>query len=129
MASISSAIKKEFSEFSFVGFYIVVQKENNEKYLEIGPYVSDILATPRIGFGKGVCGTTWEKNLTIIVNNVKKCNNYIACSPDVKSEIVVPVFDKNSNEVLAVLDIDSTIIDRFSEIDKNKLERIIFNYC
>jgi L-methionine (R)-S-oxide reductase len=130
MASISSAIKKEFHEFTFVGFYIVVNKQDNTKVLEIGPYVSSILATPRIQYGKGVCGSTWEKKLTQIVNNVKKCHNYIACSPDVLSEIVVPVFDKqNSSEVLAVLDIDSKILDWFDEEDKQQLEDIIKNFA
>jgi L-methionine (R)-S-oxide reductase len=130
MASISSAIKKEFHEFTFVGFYIVVNKQDNTKVLEIGPYVSSILATPRIQYGKGVCGSTWEKKITQIVNNVKKCHNYIACSPDVLSEIVVPVFDKqNSSEVLAVLDIDSKILDWFDEEDKQQLEDIIKNFA
>jgi L-methionine (R)-S-oxide reductase len=134
MASISSAIKSEFSEFTFVGFYIVVSKAENgtntsTKYLEIGPYVSNILATPRIELGKGVCGSTWEEKQTKIVNNVRNCNNYIACSLDVLSEIVVPVFSQNDeSEVVAVLDIDCKVKDRFKDIDKNYLEFIIKNF-
>lgn len=128
MASISSAIKKEFDEFTFVGFYVVTCKENGEKFLEVGPYVSDILATPRIAFGKGVCGSTWENKVTMIVNNVKKCNNYIACSLNVMSEIVVPVFNKN-DEVIAILDIDCKVLDRFDDYDKEKLEYITSNFC
>ncbi len=124
MASISSSIKMEFQEFTFVGFYMVVNSSN----LEIGPYVSSILATPRIGFGKGVCGTCWEKRETRIENNVRKCNNYIACSPDVLSEIVIPVFDKINNEVIAVLDIDCKSLDYFDEMDKNYLERILADF-
>ena len=125
MASISSAVKKEFHEFTFVGFYIVVNKEDNSRVLEIGPYVSSILATPRISLRKGVCGSTWEKKQTMIVNNVKKCHNYIACSPDVLSEIVVPVFDQEGKEVTAVLDIDSKILEWFDEEDQKQLEEII----
>ena len=121
MASMSSAIKKEFTEFTFVGFYIVVGLKC-ENVLEIGPYVSSILATPRISYGKGVCGTSWQNKETRIVNNVRKCDNYIACSPDVLSEIVVPVYDKNKpDEVIAVLDIDCKILDQFDETDsKNR---------
>ena len=132
MASISSAIKKEFTEFTFVGFYIVVgsKGEVNENVLEIGPYVSSILATPRISYGKGVCGTSWEKKETRIVNNVRKCDNYIACSPDVLSEIVVPVYDKNKpEEVIAVLDIDCKVLDQFDETDKNHLTNILNLFC
>ena len=124
MACLSSAIKRGFPEFTFVGFYNVV----NTEFLEIGPYVSDILAVPRILYGKGVCGTCWEKKETQIVNNVTKCDNYIACSPDVLSEIVVPVFNKK-NEVIAVLDIDSNILDRFDDEDREGLESILNKYC
>ena len=130
MASISSAIKREFREFTFVGFYIVVTLDQTEtKVLEIGPYVSDIIATPRIAYGKGVCGSTWAEKSTMIVNNVRKCDNYIACSSDVQSEIVVPVFNQAGDEVIAVLDIDCKLLDRFDEVDKNYLENIIKNYC
>ncbi len=124
MASVSSAVKKEFPEFTFVGFYIVEGKEK----LEVGPYVSDILATPRIAFGKGVCGTCWEKKETQIVNNVRKCDNYIACSPDVLSEIVLPVFNKEK-DLIAVLDIDSKMLDRFDDVDTKCLEEILNKYC
>ena len=126
MASVSSAIKNKFSEFTFVGFYVVENKnELNKKVLEVGPYVSSILAVPRIEFGKGVCGSTWEKRETMIVNNVRTCNNYIACSGDVQSEIVVPVFDEKGEEVIAVLDIDSNVLDRFDDVDRSQLEYIV----
>jgi L-methionine (R)-S-oxide reductase len=130
MASISSAIKREFKEFTFVGFYIVVTLDQTDtKVLEIGPYVSDIIATPRIAYGKGVCGSTWTEKSTKIVNNVRKCDNYIACSSDVQSEIVVPVFNQTGDEVIAVLDIDCKLLDRFDEVDRKNLEFIIKKYC
>jgi L-methionine (R)-S-oxide reductase len=130
MASISSAIKQQFKEFTFVGFYIVVTlDQSTTKVLEIGPYVSSIIATPRIAYGKGVCGSTWAEKVTKIVNNVRKCDNYIACSSDVLSEIVVPVFNQGEDEAIAVLDIDCKLLDRFDEIDRNYLELIINNYC
>jgi len=130
MASISSAIKREFKEFTFVGFYIVVTLDQTEtKVLEVGPYVSNILASPRIGYNKGVCGSTWAEKSTKIVNNVKKCDNYIACSSDVLSEIVVPVFSQSGEEVVAVLDIDCKLLDRFDELDSEYLELIIKKFC
>jgi L-methionine (R)-S-oxide reductase len=123
MASISSAIKKEFSEFTFVGFYIVEEKKDGTQFLEIGPYVSKVLATPRIALGKGVCGTTWKNKTTTIENNVKKCDNYISCSPDVLSEIVIP--ELKEGKVLSILDIDSNVLDYFDDIDKECLELIV----
>ena len=125
MASLSSTLRLHFEDLKFVGFYIV-QSNNNEKYLEIGPYVSDILATPKIGFGKGVCGTCWEKKETVIINNVSKCNNYIACDEETQSEIVLPVI--LNGEVLSVWDIDSIKLDRFDEVDRINLEYLINNF-
>lgn len=130
MASISSSIKQQFPEFTFVGFYLVVTlQESTTKVLEIGPYVSNIIATPRIAYNKGVCGSSWAEKSTKIVNNVRKCDNYIACSSDVLSEIVVPVFDQTGDEVIAVLDIDCKLLNRFDEVDRNYLELIIKNFC
>ncbi len=127
MATVSSALKKEFEDLKFVGFYIV---ENTKKeYLEIGPYVSDIIATPIIKFGNGVCGSTWKEKKILIENNVAKCNNYIACDEETKSEIVVPIFSKETEgEVIAVWDIDSIYLDRFDEIDVENISFIVENY-
>lgn len=127
MATISSALKKEFEDLKFVGFYIV---ENTKKeYLEIGPYVSDIIATPIIKLGNGVCGSSWKEKKVLIENNVAKCNNYIACDEETKSEIVVPVYAKeNIEEVIAVWDIDSVIVDRFDDIDVTNISFIVENY-
>ncbi len=59
-----------------------------------------------------------------MVNDVSECKNYIACDPDTKSEIVVPAFN-SKGEVIAVLDIDATIKDFFSSMDKHYLELIV----
>lgn len=89
---VSAAINNEFKDFNFVGFYVI--QNTPEPHLEIGPYQSDILATGRIFKGKGVCGTCWEKEETIIVNRVRDSKNYIACDDVTKSEICVPVLIK-----------------------------------
>jgi L-methionine (R)-S-oxide reductase len=80
------------------------------------------LATPRISLGKGVCGETWQRGQTIIVSDVKNCKNYIACDSATKSEIVIPIWDHKEKvgiqqEIVAVWDIDSAIINRFDEVD------------
>jgi L-methionine (R)-S-oxide reductase len=122
MASVSSVLRSHFEDLKFVGFYIV----KDENWLEIGPYVSDILATPKIAFGKGVCGTCWEEGKTTIVNNVQKCNNYIACDEETNSEIVLPVII--DNKVVAVWDVDSVNVDRFDSVDQSNLEQIVTKF-
>jgi len=116
LANVSAALKEAFS-FFWVGFYIV---KNNE--LVLGPFQGPIACT-RIGFGKGVCGTSWKEKKTIIVPNVDEFPGHIACSSASKSEIVVPVFN-SQKEVILVLDIDSNQFNTFDETDKFYLEKL-----
>jgi L-methionine (R)-S-oxide reductase len=116
MATICGAIKEAFN-FYWIGFYRVDGDE-----LVVGPYIGT-LACLRIKKGKGVCGTAWKNEQTIIVKNVDEFSGHIACSSESKSEIVVPVF--KDNQIIAVLDIDSTEYNTFDEIDKEGLERIV----
>jgi GAF domain-containing protein len=76
-----------------------------------------------IGFGKGVCGTAWKEQRTIIVPDVEQFPGHIACSSLSRSEIVVPIFSQNG-EVTGVLDIDSKELATFDDIDQQYLERI-----
>jgi GAF domain-containing protein len=76
-----------------------------------------------IGFGKGVCGTAWKEQHTVVVPDVEQFPGHIACSSLSRSEIVVPVFSK-SGEVVAVLDIDSKELATFDDIDQQYLEGI-----
>ena len=116
MANIAAMIHHTFG-FWWTGFYRVV---NNE--LILGPFQGP-LACSRIKFGKGVCGTAWEKRTTQVVPDVEQFPGHIACSSASKSEIVVPVSDKNG-KVTAVLDIDSENLATFDETDREWLERI-----
>jgi GAF domain-containing protein len=116
MANVSAALKETFN-FLWVGFYIVQQNE-----LVLGPFQGPIACT-RIQKGKGVCGTSWEKSETIIVADVEKFEGHIACSSLSKSEIVVPIFNKNK-EVTAILDVDSINLNTFDDIDANYLTKI-----
>lgn len=117
MATICSAIKEAF-DFYWIGFYRVSGDE-----LVVGPYIGT-LGCIRIKKGKGVCGTCWLNQKTIIVEDVEKFPGHIACSSESKSEIVVPVFDSN-NQIIAVLDIDSDERAKFDEEDKYGLEKIV----
>lgn len=115
LANISAALK-EGMDFFWVGFYLVKEGE-----LVLGPFQGSIACT-RIKKGRGVCGTAWEKSETLIVPNVDEFDGHIACSAATKSEIVVPII--RNNEVIGVLDVDSTEPNDFDEIDRKWLEKV-----
>jgi L-methionine (R)-S-oxide reductase len=105
-------------DFFWVGFYKVSGNE-----LVLGPFQGPVACT-RISKGKGVCGTVWEKEKTIIVPDVDLFPGHIACSSLSRSEIVLPVFNL-SGKVALILDIDATEVNAFDEIDKKYLEQLI----
>mgnify|MGYP001311310186 CR=1 FL=1 len=116
LAGIAAVLKQEM-DFFWVGFYLV----KNQR-LEIGPYQGP-LACIQIDFGKGVCGKCWKEKMPIIVNDVDSFNGHIACNPNSKSEIVIPIFDKHKN-VEMVLDVDSEKLSDFSELDEYYLLKV-----
>jgi GAF domain-containing protein len=116
LANISAALKEQFNWW-WVGFYWIHDDE-----LVLGPFQGPVACT-RIKKGRGVCGSTWEKGATIIVDDVEKFPGHIACSSASKSEIVVPVFDKGN--IVGVLDVDSAHLSDFDEIDQLYLEKIV----
>lgn len=117
MANICAALKYGFN-YLWVGFYLI--KENQ---LVLGPFQGPIACT-RINIGKGVCGTAWKNNETIIVDDVDQFPGHIACSSLSKSEIVLPIYN-TQNEIIGVLDIDSECYQSFDNIDKLYLNQII----
>ncbi|GAB2529859.1 GAF domain-containing protein [Spirosoma aerophilum] len=116
LANITAALKEAFG-FFWVGFYL--KKENQ---LVLGPFQGPIACT-RIAFDKGVCGAAYTRQETIVVPDVDQFPEHIACSSASKSEVVVPVFDRDGN-VTMVLDVDSDRLNDFSEVDAKQLERI-----
>jgi len=116
LSNITAAIQDTYN-FLWVGFYLVKSNE-----LVLGPFQGPV-ACFRIGFGKGVCGTSWKENKTLIVKDVNKFPGHIACSSMSKSEIVVPV--RKKHEVYGVLDIDSIEYNAFDKTDKKYLKKII----
>lgn len=113
------ALLQETFNFLWTGFYFV----ETDDTLVVGPYQGSLACT-RIKKGKGVCGTSWKENKTIIVPNVGLFPGHIACSSLSRSEIVVPVHDR-IGKVVAVLDIDSQMLHHFDEIDALWLEKIV----
>lgn len=122
MANIVAALHNTF-HFWWTGFYLVKEKDQSPMTSELvlGPFQGPIACT-RIPYGKGVCGTAWQQNKTLIVPNVHEFPGHIACSSASKSEIVVPI--RHNGEVIAVLDIDSADYNTFDRIDQTYLEQI-----
>ncbi len=103
-------------QFFWTGFYLPQGEE-----LILGPFQGPVACT-RIRYGRGVCGTAWKNSKTIIVDDVDKFPDHIACSQESRSEIVVPAFVKK--DLIFVLDIDSDKLNNFDEIDKEYLQHI-----
>src|SRR5688572_25067992 len=116
LANTVAALKEQFGWF-WVGFYLVKKDE-----LVLGPFQGPVACT-RIRKGKGVCGSAWAESKTIIVPDVEKFPGHIACSSLSRSEIVVPLI--RNKEVWGVLDVDSTSLNEFDNIDREYLEQII----
>ena len=122
MASVSCLLSEAFPEtFFWTGFYVVDPSKSKE--LVVGPY-QGTLGCLRIAYGRGVCGTAAETNETQIVEDVHAIKNHIACDSRTNSEIVVPVHGANG-ELIAVLDVDSTELASFDEVDKAELEGLV----
>jgi len=121
MATVNSLLSQAFNRFDWAGFYIVDPAKADE--LIVGPY-QGTLGCLRIPFGKGVCGTAAAERKTQIVDDVLAIENHIVCDVNARSEIVVPVLDKDNN-LIAVLDVDSYQPGAFDEVDKEHLEALL----
>ena len=115
MANVAALIQEAF-RFWWTGFYRVIDTQ-----LVLGPFQGPVACT-RIGFGKGVCGTSWKEKKTIVVEDVEQFPGHIACSSESRSEIVVPLV--KCEEVIGVLDIDSERLATFDTTDQLWLEQI-----
>lgn len=116
MANLSRLIFDTYGHH-WVGFYRVIGDQ-----LVLGPFQGPVACT-QIAYGKGVCGTAWQKKDTQVVADVHQFPGHIACSALSNSEIVVPCV--RNGEVYAVLDIDSTEFNTFDEVDRDYLEQIV----
>lgn len=119
MATISALIHNAFGHL-WTGFYRVVEPD---RLLRIGPY-QGTLGCMEIEFGKGVCGAAAASRETAVVDDVASFPGHITCDARSRSEIVVPVFDRNQ-QLIAVLDIDSDEPGTFGDADREGLERIV----
>jgi GAF domain-containing protein len=118
MATINSILANRFSHYFWTGFYRVCGDR-----LIVGPYIGTV-GCLQIEFGRGVCGKAAEERQTIVVPDVSQFPGHIACDPNSRSEIVVPVFDREG-ALIAVFDVDSSELNAFDDEDRAGLERIV----
>jgi len=117
LANVAAALK-EGMNFFWVGFYLV----GSENELILAPFQGPVACT-RIKKGKGVCGTAWEREKTIIVSDVDKFPGHIACASASRSEIVIPL--RKRGNVIGILDVDSDRLNDFDETDQEYLTKIL----
>jgi GAF domain-containing protein len=117
LANVCAALHQAFDWF-WTGFYVV----GDDRKLHLGPF-QGTPACYTIPYGRGVCGTAWQRGETVVVPDVEAFPGHIACSSLSRSEIVVPLRDAGGR-VRAVLDIDSTELATFDDTDRQWLERI-----
>lgn len=115
LANISHTLHNSIDYYDWVGFYLM---ENGK--LKLGPYVGAATDHTTIEVGQGICGQAADSKTTFIVDDVTKEDNYLSCSINVKSEIVVPVF--KGEMVFGEIDIDSHTPSAFDKYDKVFLE-------
>lgn len=112
----ASAVLNQLENINWCGFYIA-----KEDGLYLGPFQGDV-ACSFIPFDKGICGRCYQQKKTIIIDDVTKDKDHIACSSLSRSEIVVPIIKED--KVVALIDIDAPIVNRFSNIEKELLEPV-----
>jgi GAF domain-containing protein len=117
LANASALLFAHLPQINWAGFYLL---KGNE--LVLGPFQGKLACT-RIKLGLGVCGTSASKRETLVVPDVEAFPGHIACDSASRSEIVSPLISRG--ELWGVLDIDSPILNRFTEADRVGLEMFV----
>jgi GAF domain-containing protein len=120
LLDICKVLDQEIDHFHWTGFYLV--DPDKENMLKLGPYVGEPTDHINIPFGDGICGQAASTGEVFLVDDVSKETNYLSCSPDVRSEIVIPIF--KGEELVGELDIDSHDISAFDGNDSRFLSRV-----
>lgn len=112
----ASAVLKQIENINWCGFYLV-----KEDGLYLGPFQGEV-ACSFIPFDKGICGRCYRFRKTIIIDDVLADKEHIACSSASRSEIVVPII--KNDKVVALIDIDAPIKNRFTQEEGKQLELV-----
>ena len=118
LANVTAAMAEAFPHWLWTGFYLV-----RDGVLTVGPFQGPV-ACFHINKGRGVCGTAWERDETVVVHDVEKFPGHIACSSLSRSEIVVPMHGADGG-VVGVLDVDSPELGTFDHVDRRYMEQIV----
>lgn len=119
LMKICHLLRDNIDYYDWVGFYF---RNGNKEELVLGPYAGEPTDHTVIPFGKGICGQVAVSNKNFVVPDVLAQDNYIACSMNVRSEIVVPIFVNGDN--IGQIDIDSEVLDAFTDADERFLEYV-----
>ncbi len=119
LQKVCQLLQDEISYYNWVGFYF---RNGEKEELILGPYVGAETDHTIIPFGKGICGQVAVSNETFVVPDVSAQDNYLSCSIETKSEIVVPIFKNGEN--IGQIDIDSHVINPFTKEDEDLLEYV-----
>jgi GAF domain-containing protein len=117
LANTASVLYHMLPDVNWAGFYLLKDNE-----LVLGPFHGKP-ACIRIAIGRGVCGTSARDMRTVVVDNVHEYPGHIACDAQSASEIVVPMLD--GGKLVGVLDVDSPLVSRFADIDRQYLEQLV----
>ena len=120
LASVCELLRERVAHYDWVGFYLVDPERPRE--LVLGPYSGAATDHTRIPFGRGICGQAAEREETFVVQDVAAETNYLSCSPDVRSEIVLPIM--RNGAIVGELDIDSHELAPFTDADRLFLESV-----
>ncbi|NBC26266.1 MAG: GAF domain-containing protein [Bacteroidetes bacterium] len=120
LRAVAELLSRRVPAFDWTGFYLASETEEN--MLELGPFVGEPTNHTKIPYGTGICGQVAESHDTFVVQDVSKTDNYLACSVDVQSEIVVPIM--KNGEFVAQLDIDSHTKNAITKTHKTLCEKI-----
>jgi len=119
LSNISALLWQQFEKINWIGFYM---RQPGEDHLVLGPFQGKVACTD-IAFSKGVCGKAARTKESQRIADVHLFPGHIACDEASRSELVVPIIDRNHN-LVALLDVDSSSKDRFTEEDQKMLEAV-----
>jgi L-methionine (R)-S-oxide reductase len=119
LRAVCELLHEAAAHYDWVGFYLADQAART---LTLGPFVGEPTEHVRIPYGRGVCGQAAQSGRTVLVQDVRREGNYLACSPYVRSEIVVPVV--KDGRFVAELDIDSHVLSPFTPAEVAMLEQV-----
>ncbi|MFB6290841.1 MAG: GAF domain-containing protein [Candidatus Bipolaricaulia bacterium] len=116
LEEVAEILYERVDYYDWVGFYIAEPKDDE---LVLGPFAGEETDHVRIDYGEGICGQSAATEETFVVQDVEEEENYLSCSPEVRSEIVVPVFE--AGEFRGEIDIDSHELAPFGQADERFL--------